>query len=149
MGLPSLVSSKFGRKLIVTDGNEQSVLSLEDVIRRNEIMNLEARILKWAEEELDGGKFDVILAADCVFFKNLHLQLLECCNSHLTDDGCVLICSPKRKGSLQIFIETVESTGKWSYEYVQSFEEMVHNRISIEKSQEDLELPYLIKMTRK
>jgi calmodulin-lysine N-methyltransferase len=50
-------------------------------------------------------KFDFVLCADCLYFRDCHLALLRCMSLILKDKGQVIIFAPQRGGTLSQFTE--------------------------------------------
>jgi hypothetical protein len=63
-------------------------------------------------------KFDVIFAADCLFFKEFHSELHQTLDALLSDGGCILMLQPSRGRTLELFVQQVEHWGV--------FEALVH-----------------------
>ena len=51
------------------------------------------------------NKFDVIIASDCLFFKEFHSDLLSTLDLLLNDDGVCIFLQPQRDGTMQRFID--------------------------------------------
>uniref|UniRef100_A0A1I7X3R5 Calmodulin-lysine N-methyltransferase n=1 Tax=Heterorhabditis bacteriophora TaxID=37862 RepID=A0A1I7X3R5_HETBA len=114
LGLPGLVSSLYASKVVITDGNDISVTSLRNIVSKNSINNVNVNILRWGTGITnDDEKFDVILAADCVFFPEYHDDLLTTFDVLLSHKGVIYISSPKRKGSFDKFIDRVNTDGRF------------------------------------
>jgi hypothetical protein len=50
-------------------------------------------------------RYDYILMADCLFFKNYHDDLLHTINIFLKDTGTCIIVAPSRGKSMNVFLE--------------------------------------------
>lgn len=53
--------------------------------------------------------FDCIIAADCMFFKDFHSDLLWILNSALSDNGVVYMLQPKRGDTMDRFLSLAQS----------------------------------------
>lgn len=80
----------------------------------------------------DNSKFDVIIAADCLFFTENHRALILCLDRFLEDNGEVLIMSPERKGTLRNFAATVKKDARFCYEILEDFDEVVYDKFSMQ-----------------
>ncbi|CAJ0604786.1 unnamed protein product [Cylicocyclus nassatus] len=76
IGLPGFIAAIYATRVRITDGNEHSVASLRDIAKRNPLPNVEIELLRWGAGP-DEKKFDLILAADCVFFAEYHEDLVS------------------------------------------------------------------------
>lgn len=115
LGLPGITASRSARNVHITDGNEHSVKVVSSIISNNDIENVTTAILRW-DSPTNLESFDVVLAADCIFFKDSHKYFLSVCDLLLsqTNDSFVMLCSPNRKGSLDVFIEFAKSNSQFS-----------------------------------
>jgi predicted nicotinamide N-methyase len=50
-------------------------------------------------------RFDVVLASDCLFFREFHLDLIATLTKVLVPGGLVLLLQPARDGSMQLFLQ--------------------------------------------
>jgi calmodulin-lysine N-methyltransferase len=72
---------------------------------------ISAQVLAWDRNaDYSGlGKFDVILAADCLFFRDFHLDLCHVLRSLLQPDtGRAWLLAPTRGGSLHTFASLID-----------------------------------------
>ncbi|EYC15526.1 hypothetical protein Y032_0036g3194 [Ancylostoma ceylanicum] len=106
IGLPGFIAAIYATRVRITDGNEHSVASLRDIAKRNPLPNVEIELLRWGAGP-DEKKFDLILAADCVFFAEYHEDLVNTFDRYLAQTGLVYVCSPKRKGQVQFHPDVV------------------------------------------
>jgi calmodulin-lysine N-methyltransferase len=94
-------------------------------------INITAKRLRWgSQEDIDevlgtlsrhkdipteteeiSRKFDVIFAADCLFFKEFHSELHQTLDALLSGDGCALMLQPSRGKTLEQFVRQVEELG--------------------------------------
>jgi len=88
---------------------------LRDNIRRNQgsftHTNVHAEMLHWAHYDGRLGEFDVVIAADCTFFKDFHASLVEILQHTLHPRGMVFMFNPARHGSLDRFADLVRQVG--------------------------------------
>eukprot|EP00742_Colponemidia_sp_Colp-10_P009977 GILJ01010921.1.p1 GENE.GILJ01010921.1~~GILJ01010921.1.p1 ORF type:complete len:304 (+),score=31.37 GILJ01010921.1:38-949(+) len=108
-------------QVVVTDGNSQATLTLTHNARQNAHLygntQVSAECFVWdrslemdnyANTHPDTGMnelFDVIVAADCCFFKDFHVDLVHVIHRLLSADGTAYIMAPKRGDSLDLFVE--------------------------------------------
>ncbi|XP_043487468.1 calmodulin-lysine N-methyltransferase [Polistes fuscatus] len=123
----------------LTDGNVTSVDNVRCIVLRNDMADfVECGVLQWAraaralrqaaakncnrkmtriiEEEDDGlpskkGLYEVILCADCLFFDDARLDLVETIYGWLADDGVALVIAPRRGTTFQKFAEAAIKRG--------------------------------------
>ena len=57
------------------------------------------------------GLYDVILSADCLFFDDARLDLVETIFGWLADDGIALVMAPRRGTTFQKFTEAAIKRG--------------------------------------
>ncbi|KAM0735489.1 Calmodulin-lysine N-methyltransferase [Formica fusca] len=115
----------------LTDGNVTSVDNVRCIVARNDMTHLvECGVVQWAraaralrqaavngnrvktrtiigdeDERLSSGFYDVILSADCLFFDDARLDLVETIYGWLADDGVALVMAPRRGTTFQKFAE--------------------------------------------
>lgn len=118
-GLASMFLAKCGlpKKILVTDGNEKSAENLKFMVEINRCRGggvdiIESRRLLWgnsSSNELIKFKsyFDVILAADCFFFKNADELLLQTVDHLLKPKGNAIFFAPLRNGTFRRFVDAV------------------------------------------
>ena len=58
----------------------------------------------------EGGSklFDVIIASDCLFFREFHSDLVQTLRSLLSPDGICLFLQPRRSCTMQTFVDKCE-----------------------------------------
>ncbi|CBX32974.2 LOW QUALITY PROTEIN: Protein CBG20782, partial [Caenorhabditis briggsae] len=119
LGLSSfLIAKRFPETTVwITDGNMESISSLEQIRMANPNLldRIHVRQLIWGEDLLETARFNTILAADCVFFTEYHESLMKCIHTHLAPNGHAVISSPRRKQSLQKFLDYVQAS--WCDEF--------------------------------
>jgi predicted nicotinamide N-methyase len=93
----------------LTDGNSGVVQLAEANIAANSIRASEVKafVLPWKEVPPSIGRYDVILAADCLYFEKAHAGLLELLDSSLTVGGVAYFVCPPRGKSLHVFMDNL------------------------------------------
>uniref|UniRef100_A0A1I7UUG8 Calmodulin-lysine N-methyltransferase n=1 Tax=Caenorhabditis tropicalis TaxID=1561998 RepID=A0A1I7UUG8_9PELO len=128
LGLSSFLICKLfpDSSVWVTDGNLESIKSLEQIKNANPDLRNRVHVqqLIWGQHQLNTQRFNTILAADCVFFAECHESLMKCIHSHLAFDGSAVISSPRRKQSLQKFLDYVATV--WHNEFTIENDEMIN-----------------------
>lgn len=114
--LAGLFCAKYAtsKRVLLTDGNKTSVENVETSLRANDFScPVACKVLKWEEYESyrDDAppQFDVVLCADCLFFDDARLSLIDCLCSVLSSDGLALVMAPKRGGTLESFVLQAEA----------------------------------------
>ncbi|XP_063975852.1 calmodulin-lysine N-methyltransferase [Diachasmimorpha longicaudata] len=120
----------------LTDGNVTSVDNVRCIIARNNMADFVKcgvvqwaraanvlrqaasghRVQTWSPETVDEsrrteGLYDVILSADCLFFDDVRLDLVETIYGWLADDGIALIMAPRRGMTFQKFADAAVKRG--------------------------------------
>lgn len=112
-GLAGLACAKAGgREVLLTDGNPTAVDNLAIGIEESRLsLTTKASKLRWdrsrtAEELLEtyDGPYDVILAADCLFFDEFHIDLVHTIKSLLAQTGVCILIQPRRGSTLSDFL---------------------------------------------
>ncbi|MFN3568369.1 MAG: class I SAM-dependent methyltransferase, partial [Caldimicrobium sp.] len=127
LGVPSLVASAFGHKVLATDIEE---LPLEFIKKSAQINSLpiETQKLDIFEPNLN-QKFDIIIGAEIVFKKKLYQPLIKLFKTYLKPSGeIVLSHSSERKKSLIPFLLLANNY----FEIQTSFRRLRSNGESIE-----------------
>ena len=97
----------------ITDGNITSVENLniivDDIKKTSVVENLEAFQLRWDEENdhLE-CQYDVIICADCLFFKESSEKLVKLIHKLLRPKGKAFIVAPHREGTFDHFKSLAE-----------------------------------------
>lgn len=65
--------------------------------------------------------FDVIIASDCLFFKDFHQDLYWLLKSVTAPGGLVFLLQPPRGGTLQLFVDIVRSESIFSCEILSDY----------------------------
>jgi predicted nicotinamide N-methyase len=104
-------------------------VDLQRNVRLNEphlIEEVHARCLLWGKERAAAhervGRFDVVIAADCLFLTQYHADLLESLEMLLEVDGYAVLIGPRRGGSQELFVRRARESAR-------SFEVEIHDHI--------------------
>lgn len=166
----------------LTDGNATSVDNVRCIVNRNSLSPLvECGVVQWAraaraariisQPETNGNRFktswlnesndisripgklyDVILCADCLFFDEARLDLVETIYGWLAQDGLALVMAPKRGSTFQKFAEAAIRRG-FIARQIDRYDAKVWSRHLelLEHGQEycsDLHYPLLLELTK-
>ena len=121
------------RRLYLTDGNEDSAVCIKENVELNraalatsdsagsasgaEAVDVRGGVLVWDRNDpLDGeaGQYDVLIAADCLFFDDYHDDLIHVIKTLLRPTpprGEAIIMGPRRGKTLDLFCERAEASG--------------------------------------
>lgn len=98
--------------------------------------SISAQLLHWSPDVnaeqvasiTEGGSrlFDVIIASDCLFFREFHGDLVQTLRSLLSPGGVCLFLQPRRSGTMQTFVDKCED-----YFYIEIFEDYSAKVITI------------------
>jgi len=117
-----------------------------------------AKLLHWAAAvadkspsvEQEWGLFDVVLAADCLFFRDFHEALLQLLPRLLRPPhGSVLLLQPRRGDSLELFLHKMTQRGElqlvaMDLDYCPEISEQRQKLSGMEGYNEDIHLPVLL-----
>lgn len=104
------------RRIRLTDGNAKAIANVRKIVRKNgstfRCGRVSCDILKWSEytEHLTES-YDVILAADCLFFDDSRSDLISLMAKLLNPNGVVLITAPRRGDTLVSFVNGARAAG--------------------------------------
>ncbi|OWF54337.1 Calmodulin-lysine N-methyltransferase [Mizuhopecten yessoensis] len=97
--------------MLLTDGNEESVDNLNQIIEKNSSAfgktKVTSRMLRWGDgpvEESLVDKFDIILCADCLFFEEGRKDLVDLVHTMLKPEGKVFMYAPRRGKTFDQFV---------------------------------------------
>lgn len=108
------------------------------------------RRLHWAEDAGEGGRFDLVFAADCLFFTDYHEALLALLERVLAVDGRVLLLQPRRGDSMEAFVRLAASSPSLLVEVSENFSEDLHNKHSQTQGYDpDIHRPVLVTLRRR
>lgn len=117
--------------VVVTDGHPLCVRNQTVCIEMNKSLDLRAsqsdssclpmattksRLLRWSAGDKygdlanillseDGAPFDLVVAADCLFFRDFHEDLLWILRSALAATGVIYLLQPRRGDSMEMFLK--------------------------------------------
>eukprot|EP00752_Nemacystus_decipiens_P008448 g7551.t1 len=122
-----LAACSLAAEVVITDGNPDALKNLEACVGLNAKAGVfgdtkvSARRLVW--DSLDrngdrasllesspgggGGRFDLIIASDCLFFKDFHDDLISTIQCLLKPGGRVILVQPQRGGTTNLFMQRV------------------------------------------
>lgn len=122
----------------VTDGHPDCVSNQRVCIEMNASMDLRLKrsvpplqtvitshLLRWSVGDKHGDlaqikpesiMFDVIVAADCLFFRDFHEDLLWVLDNSLSANGVIYLLQPSRDGSMELFLSKVSESGIYNIE---------------------------------
>jgi calmodulin-lysine N-methyltransferase len=107
-----IAATQTANHVLLTDGNEKSVANLSAIIHLNELsLNTSASVLCWNASRIDQEyktfkqEFDFILCADCLFFTQVHDDLIATLQYILKPNGSVFIFAPERSGTFDLFCQ--------------------------------------------
>ncbi|RZF46033.1 hypothetical protein LSTR_LSTR004746 [Laodelphax striatellus] len=114
--LAGLLIAKFTHASFVrlTDGNTASVENVARIVKRNDLQDsprVDCCTLEWGQKTQSQPLFDVILAADCLFFDDARKDLVATMSAAIKHDGEALVTAPRRGTTLQKFIVEAEKCG--------------------------------------
>ncbi|XP_034934671.1 calmodulin-lysine N-methyltransferase [Chelonus insularis] len=161
----------------LTDGNITSVDNVRCIVARNNMEDfVKCGVVQWAraaaalrqtangnrvqtwspnsgdESRRTDGLYDVILSADCLFFDDVRLDLVETIYGWLADDGVALMMAPRRGTTFQKFVEAAMKRGFLTRQ-VEHYDTRVWSR-HLELLQQtheyctDLHYPVLLELTK-
>jgi hypothetical protein len=105
--------------ITITDGHpdcvkNQQVCRAMQAQKNKQCCNIETQQLRWSKGDEHGDlakvtnngtqKFDMILAADCLFFKEFHDDLVWTIANAITPSGVIYMLQPGRGGSMDLFL---------------------------------------------
>ncbi len=137
----------------LTDGNKAAIDNVRYILGANEFMcPIFCEVLRWQEYEKHPSSYDVIMAADCLFFDEYHEQLLRLLAALLKPDGVILIVAPRRAGTLQKFADLSGNFGL-RHSVREHYDEIVSSQRcrAVEEGDnfdEDLDYPLLLVMDK-
>ncbi|KAI5751906.1 hypothetical protein M8J77_011991 [Diaphorina citri] len=100
--------------VLVTDGNVTSVDNVVRIIQANQV-TVDCSVLKWgscSNHHVD--YFDIILAADCLFFDETRNDFVSTIVHCLSESGIGLITAPRRGKTLDLFVQCAKSSGLYT-----------------------------------
>lgn len=76
--------------------------------------------------------FDVVIASDCLFFKDFHADLLQTLGRLLVPGGVGIFLQPSRDRTLQKFADLCTGSGTFQVEIVEDYSPEVHVLLILE-----------------
>ncbi|XP_055878493.1 calmodulin-lysine N-methyltransferase-like [Biomphalaria glabrata] len=97
----------------LTDGNEESIKNLQSIISNNTFDNttISTRLLRWGSEKVEielQSSFDIVICADCLFFDEGRVDLVQMFFDLLKPGGEALIFAPSRNKTFHQFAEMAQ-----------------------------------------
>ena len=130
-------------------------------------LGLTARQLRWSRGDVHGdlagitataafpedGRFDLVIAADCLFFSDFHEDLLWTLSHALRENGVVLLLQPRRSGTMHAFVQKAQVDG-FEVEEIANFNaaaSVLHEQyLAHEKAYDpDIHYPLLLRLTKR
>lgn len=123
------------RQIILTDGNEKSVENIGVILENNPFYcegRATSRVLQWDQTDLSDmeGCADIVLCSDCLFFDEGRAPLVQCLKRILkpdAPDAQVILIQPRRRGTMQKFIDLVELDGHFQWELSENITNEIQN----------------------
>lgn len=113
-GLIGILANKMlNMEVVITDGNERGVRVVRENIQRNALKSIRGETLVWNRKDdyKSWEKVDVVFGADCLFFKEYHVDLLHTLETLLDKNtGKAYLLQPSRGGCMESFVALVRST---------------------------------------
>lgn len=112
-----LACSKIPSQVVLTDGNEISVKNVNNIVATNrwrfeECTNVSCEVLRWESASISKdyvGQFDYVICADCLFFSDLHSELVLVLQKLLKPcKGVAIMFAPRRGDTLEQFCTIAE-----------------------------------------
>lgn len=152
--LAGLLIAKYTRASYIhlTDGNISSVENVFRIVEENDLGNsprVTCSVLKWSDKQCRSfDKYDIILAADCLFFDDGRKDLVATMWRCLKQDGTALVTAPRRGNTLNEFLVEAGKAGFFCDAKVY-YDEQVwlrHLKLKAESNSydEDIHYPILI-----
>ena len=155
-----LATTRVPSNVLVTDGNQKSIDNVKAIITANPSLAdvaVSAEILLWDQSFLSkpsthDSTFDYVLCADCLFFVDVHYELVQVIYKLLKSNGKALIFAPRRGGTLEQFCsvanESFELQSVTNYDDIiwLRHEEALHNADG--HYQMDIHYPIMISLKK-
>ncbi|BES94089.1 Putative methyltransferase [Nesidiocoris tenuis] len=114
----------------LTDGNENSVKNVRRIVAANRLDHendgkVDCSVLKWGEHVQD--KYDIVLAADCLFFDSARRDLVRTIWQAMKSNGVGWITAPRRGSTLDKFLEEAQNVG-FKYRVSDSYNQDIWDR---------------------
>lgn len=109
-GLPGIVAASLGADVVQTDKHDVAMYVAKKNAERNGV-TVEHREGDWTAWT-DDARYDVILASDVLYGKDMHPHLRRIFETNLAPGGKIFVSDPLRKTSFPL-LETMDADG-WS-----------------------------------
>lgn len=166
-----LAISNWCESVMLTDGHPDCVLNQNVCIQMNQqngnlcsAGNVCSKLLRWSENDTLGdwkkitngnnGTYDVIIASDCLFFKEFHKDLLWVLTNSLSYDNgsCIYLLQPRRSGTMDLFLDIAKECFDItiSSNYCEKVNELHMHYLTMDTSYNiDIHFPILVTLKRK
>nr|CCA16209.1 conserved hypothetical protein [Albugo laibachii Nc14] len=107
LGLCGILAAHFADRVVMTDGDDETLPILEENCKINQISRYECKKLLWGVS-LDqwNDKFQVVLGADIVYDKDCLDALIQTATHLLSEEGIFILAFTKRNVSIDAVLET-------------------------------------------
>ncbi|KAG8310084.1 calmodulin-lysine N-methyltransferase-like isoform X3 [Homalodisca vitripennis] len=114
--LAGLLIAKYTQasNVCLTDGNISSVANVRNIMDENgfkDSSRISCAVLKWGNMGKSKTLYDIVLAADCLFFDDGRSDLVTTMWASLVENGQALVTAPKRGTTLNKFKAEAEEVG--------------------------------------
>lgn len=114
--LAGLLIAKYTRasKVCLTDGNISSVDNVRSIVNQNGLNDsskISCAVLQWGNLGKNKNQYNIVLAADCLFFDDGRSDLVTTMWVSLEENGQALVTAPKRGNTLDKFKVEAERVG--------------------------------------
>jgi calmodulin-lysine N-methyltransferase len=141
----------------LTDGNPASVENVKMILEENDLVeggHVSCSTLEWGDcSSQPQRQYDVLLAADCLFFDDSRKDLVMTMWKCMKADGVALVTAPRRGRTLDMFLaQAVESGFVFSlteYYNPQVWERHVYMQSDSPHYDADIHYPLLINLSKK
>jgi len=114
--------------VVLSDGNQTCIEYLTENININDAVlkcPVACERIMWDKISKKAvQKFDIIVLADCFFFKNFHEELASTLNLYLTESGVVYSVQPNRDKTRDNFCILMEK--EWDIQHIANFNHKVY-----------------------
>ena len=166
-----LAITNWCESVMLTDGHPDCVLNQNVCIQMNKqngnlssSVNIYSNLLRWSENDTLGdwkritddkiGTYDIIIASDCLFFKDFHKDLLWVLTNSLSYDNnsCIYLLQPRRSGTMDLFLDLANEyfDVTISNDYCEKVNELHKHYLTTDSSYNiDIHFPILVILKRK
>ncbi len=111
-GLPGIIAASLGARVVQTDNQELSLSICRRNAEKNQLHNIEHRLVDWTEWE-DTTRYDYILGSDILYGDTLHSDLRDIFAACVAPGGRVLLSDPFRSVSMHL-LEDLRDQDGWN-----------------------------------